>query len=74
MIDNVSQVFCFKIFLSEYVCTFCFDPMFPFSLIMLHCLLCFLLSRLKTEADIGIFTFHITFTEFIYFHILKVRT
>ena len=60
VIDNVSHVSCLNIFPGECVCTFCFDPMFTFSLVTLHCLLCFLLSRLKLEADIGIVTFRIT--------------
>ena len=34
---------------------------------------CFLLSRLRTEADKGIVAFHIIVREFLYFHILKIR-
>ena len=32
-----------------------------------------LLSRLKTEADIGILSFHITRRGFVHFHIPKIR-
>ena len=44
MIDNVSYVSCSKNFPGECVCTFCFDPMFTFSFVTLHWLLCFLLK------------------------------
>ena len=60
MIDNVSHVSCLKNVLAECVCTFCFDPMFTCSLVKLHWLLCFLLSRVKIKADISIVSFHMT--------------
>ena len=47
-------------------------PYSPLSLVTLHLLLC-CLSRFKTEADTGIVSFHITFREFVFFHIQKVK-
>ena len=73
MFENVSHASCLKIFPCKCVCTFDFDPVFPFSLVMRHGLLCLLLFRLETEADIGIAAFHKTFKGFPYFHILKMR-
>ena len=70
MIDNVSYASYLKVFLDESECTSGFDPIFPFSLVTSHTLLCFLLSHLKTEVDMGIVAFHITFRELLYCHIL----
>ena len=36
MIDNISYVSCSKNFPGECICTFCFDPMFTFSLVTLQ--------------------------------------
>ena len=66
MIDKVSHVSCLKNFPGECVCTFCFDPVFTFSLVMLHWLLCYVLSRLEMEADISIVSFHIIWMNGIY--------
>ena len=71
MIDNVSHVYYLKIFPVECDCTFGFDPFSPFSLIRLHWSFCFLLSLLKTEADIDIVAFLISVRALVNVHILK---
>ena len=65
MVNNVFHATCSKNIPRERDCTFGFDHIFPFCLGTLHFLRCVLLSRMKTEAGIGLVAFHISDNVFV---------